>query len=689
MNRCRLPSLWCLLLCLLLTAVSCQTQTESLIDLRSDTFTFLMPGRPCLCSPANGEQDTSGVNGLQGGFSLCARLQLSDFDTDCELLDLPGILSLRLRQHNPQDIRRQNYPVGKMLDGRVPVLEAALMLRLPEGCSLLRDGQPEVQEMVVGVPLGLLQEPWGEHDLLLNFTGATWDMYVDGRLVDRDFALGYPDNLDSLSFQRNEAVVSRAALYAEPAVAVAIAGGKPERRPVQYFTPSGHNAWVGDVATIWHGGRYHVFYLMDRRGHESKFGRGGHYFEHLSTADFRHWTEHEPAAPIDEQWETLGTGTPFVWHDTLCLAYGMHTSRIWPSERTSSPAQWQHIREQGSSRGIPFAHPFLGDEAFPSGTSYCVSQDGVADFRKSYLLIHPAENPTIYTDGEGRLCMLANYAARGMWTSDRLEGGWHCLSEDFPPGGDCTFLFRWGDYDYIVGGFTHLWMKRAEEDIHAYRDLVAEGLDFYDGLSVPSISEIPGGRCLMAGWVGVNRHWGGPLVIRELLQYPDGHLGSRFMPELMPAVVGRPRSLGRRVLPEAPLFAQADEESFLLTFTVEPQSDALVELDFLSADGNDSCNWMLDLSSREARFGEGRTLREGGSPHQAGDYAIGNLPGLDAPFGVRIVLRGEAKLGGSLIDVEIAGQRTMISHRGGLRVSGLRIAPRGTILQNVRLQALK
>ena len=198
-----------LLACLLLIAVSCQTQPESLIDLRPNTFTFQLPCPPCLSIPGNdGGQTASDGPELQDGFSLCARLLLSDFDTDREVLSLPGILSLRLRQHNRGDIRRQNYPAGKMPDGRVPVLEAGLMLRLPEGCVPLRDGQAAVQEMSIGVPLGLLKEPWGEHDLVLNFTGATWDMYVDGRLVDRDFALGYPDNPASLAFQRDEAVVS-------------------------------------------------------------------------------------------------------------------------------------------------------------------------------------------------------------------------------------------------------------------------------------------------------------------------------------------------------------------------------------------------------------------------------------------------------------------------------------------------
>jgi hypothetical protein len=77
-----------------------------------------------------------------------------------------------------------------------------------------------------------------------------------------------------------------------------------------------------------------------------------------------------------------------------------------------------------------------------------------------------------------------------------VDGGWRCVSPDFPPGGDCTFFFRWGRFDYIIGGFKDLWSKPAEAPDSAYEDVVRKGLDFYDGLNVPSITEITGVRQL-------------------------------------------------------------------------------------------------------------------------------------------------------------------------------------------------
>ena len=215
----------------------------------------------------------------------------------------------------------QNYAAFPMDDGSIPVLEARLKLRLPVG-------ERELKDMPVGVPISLLRRPFGKHRVELIFSGARWSLYVDGMLADNDFPLGYPEHIPATT-NYNKTYVSDVVLKQEASLKE-----RPERtlsaNQIQYFTPQGHNSWVGDVATCYFQGRYHLFYLFDRRGHRSKFGRGGHYFEHLSTADFKTWTEHPEATPIEEQWETFGTGTPFVWHDSLFLSYGMHTSRIFP-----------------------------------------------------------------------------------------------------------------------------------------------------------------------------------------------------------------------------------------------------------------------------------------------------------------------------------------------------------------------
>jgi hypothetical protein len=517
-------------------------------------------------------------------------------------------------------------------------------------------------------------------------------MYADGKLFDNDFPFGYPRWPAKNTWKLNSEYVKRAALYLPALAPRKKPSQRPDFAPVQYWTPPGHNSWVGDVVTIFHQGRYHVFYLYDRRHHQSKFSRGSHYFEHLSTTDFRLWTEHEAATPLEEQWECIGTGTPFVFDGKLCIAYGLHTGRIYPEEKTTWPAQWEYLKQHGCTGTFARATTY----GVPAGSSYSVSADGVSNFKKSNIMFHPCQNPSVYTDPQGRLRLLANAGSKGIWESESVDGGWRCLSPTFPPGGDCTFFFRWGKFDYIIGGFNGLWSKPAEAPDSAYEDVVRKGLDFYDGLNVPAVTGIAGGRFLMAGWTQI-RGWGGNLVIRELLQLPDGRIGSKWMKEITPETE-EPKTLAMK-LAETRTFPVADK-SFLLTFDVLP-TDARkgkVGISFLPGSGEQaSCELQVRPGDRRAQFGPGslnsfagdqKPLREGGTPHADGNYAIENLLGVAVPFTVRVIVKGDGKLGGSLVDVEIAGRRTMISYRPELTVKKLVFRTASVELSNVQIAPL-
>lgn len=676
-------------LCLLIAGgmVSCEQVKEqegSRVELLNNSWKLTLPEDAW--SELNREvpeQTLSACPDMEKGFSICCKLNLAAPTFDRHLLEIPEVLDVCLKQHNPLNRDRQNYPAYRMKDGSVPVLEAGLTLKSPI------DGREE--RMTVGFPLAMLSQPFGEHELVLNFSGTRWTMFVDGELVDNDFPIGYPVAEKMKNWKMDTSFVSCAELF-YPAIqperkSGMSAGVKPQ---IQYWTPTGHNAWVGDVVSLYYQGRYHLFYLYDRRGHQSKFGKGGHYFEHLSTADFRHWTEHEAAVPIDEQWETFGTGTPFVWNNQLCISYGYHTTRIYPREQTTLPAMYEYLEKNGYTGSFD-RHELPGVAA---GSSYSVSDDGI-HFRKTGTLFHPCENPSIYVDPHGKLKMLANYGARGTWTSDSISGGWHCLDENFPLGGDCTFFFHWGDYDYIIGGFTRLWSKKTAQPDSAYQDLVAAGLDFYNGMSVPTIAEIPNGRFLMAGWLWM-KAWGGPLVIHELVQHPDGRIGTKWMDELLP-VTGQSQT----VAADEEIVDQLPSTSFLLTLDVVPQNkDYRLGLSLLPSSEmgcQDACTWSIDGASQRAQYSgtagpdwanRERSLREGGAPQQCRNYAIENLIDTDKPFTVRMVVKGSDKFDGTVLDTEIAGKRTMISYREKLTVERLKFHTEHVSLQNIKIAPL-
>lgn len=628
------------------------------------------------------------IHSLKEGFTLTFPLQLGSVDSEKTLLEIPGILKVSTRHHQPDKWQIQNYPAYPMQDGSIPVLEA---------CLWLEDEMSNNRSLTVGLPLSLLKEPFGKHEICLQFTGVDWSIYVDNRLYDNDFAIGYPQTETAKSWNIDQQKVGTANLYI-PALEM-----KEMEDPastdtfnIQFWTPPYHNAWVGDVATLYHEGRYHVFYLFDRRGHGSKFGKGGHYFEHLSTTDFRHWTEHEAATPIEHQWESFGTGTPFIYDGKLCLSYGLHTTRIYPREKTTLPMQWNYLEANGHTGSFNYdtiAH------LMPAGSTYSISEDGISNFKKTHILIHPCENPSIYTTSDGKLQMLANYGSRGTWASDSVAGGWKCINEHFPIGGDCTFPFHWNGYDYIIGGFSRLWYKEAKATENSdYIDMVKQGIDFYNGMSVPSITKIADNRFLMAAWIKTEG-WGGPLVIHELIQHPNGQIGNKWMEEIVPATES-PIVLTKNMSKDQSF--QVPLQPFILTFEVHPtqRGNGRLAIVFENQKSTENaCEWQMQIEKERAQFApadklgefasDQKTLREGGDVSTAQNYAIENGMKFDHPFTVRMLIQPSAKARGTLMDVEIGSQRTMLSYRPSLFVDLLKFHLQNVEIKNLNYAILK
>ena len=66
-----------------------------------------------------------------GSFTVKLTVSFNAFSGEKHILDMPGVLGIRLRRHDPHDRDRQNYPACKMPDGSVPVLEATALLIPP------------------------------------------------------------------------------------------------------------------------------------------------------------------------------------------------------------------------------------------------------------------------------------------------------------------------------------------------------------------------------------------------------------------------------------------------------------------------------------------------------------------------------------------------------------------------------
>ena len=165
------------------------------------------------------------------------------------------------------------------------------------------------------------------------------------------------------------------------------------------------------------------------------------------------------------------------------------------------------------------------------------------------------------------------------------------------------------------------------------------------------------------------------------------------MPELMPRTKKK-TLLSRNVKEEATLHLPST--SGLLTFDFVPSADGKIDLTFLNASSQENAfTWTLDLSEQRAQFSpeasrRQKTLREGGSPQDAIDYAIDHLElPKDKTIPVRIILRSDQKFTGTVADVEIARKRTMITYRHQLQPKVMNIKTDRTQVMNVSFAKFK
>ncbi len=536
---------------------------------------------------------------LTKGFTVNLKIDFGSVKGGETLYEVgPVRLMLRCAGENPglagYDRTQGNYLNFPLPDGTCPVIEATIAERAGR----------------VGVPLGVLENAEGIHDVTLDFSPVKWAIAVDGRHVDDEFPIpacpvAWPD-------EAQERILSprvRAAAFVSPAKPDAVPelrAPRPVARPIQYWTPDGHNQWVGDVAPAFLDGKLHVFYLVDRRHHGSGAGTGRHQFAHLVTEDLVHWTELPFAVPIREAWQTVGTGTPFLKDGHLALAFGWHTSRF---------------------------PQFAGK---PIGGTYALSTDGI-HFANSGVMISDAQNPSIYNRPEGGYELVTSYGGSiGIFRSrDLLK--WTLFDVKLPFRGDCPSLFDWHGQRYLLQGFTNM-AYSPDGAPGSFVNWTNEPDVLYEGLSVPMVTAWKGDRRLYIGWLNHLFGWGGWLVFHEVVAYPDGRLGLKWVPEIAPPTPSRTYRVARGT-------------RFVHRFRPQGKGPVLV--------------LTVDPAARTASFADDVPGAVFGAAHHARNMRIGGVRGLNVDYEVKVVVHYDPKSNATLFDTEIAGQRTLICRREG------------------------
>lgn len=185
-----------------------------------------------------------------------------------------------------------------------------------------------------------------------------------------------------------------------------------------------------------------------------------------------------------------------------------------------------------------------------------------------------------------------------------------------------------------------------------------------------------GGRLILAGWLnGIG--WGSVIVHRELIQHEDGSLGMCWLPE-------------DRIVTKSPVQvtnnrAETDPQvSYYWEIDVDPQNGGALAVTF-----GDNCTLRVDAARGEVQIAppdNGRISPIHERIHEipadvtnpwalrnthieTRDFTIANVRGLDKPYTVRIIEHYDRKMNATLIDAEIAGERTIISNRVGARIT--------------------
>ncbi|HZJ14934.1 MAG TPA: LamG-like jellyroll fold domain-containing protein [Chthoniobacteraceae bacterium] len=455
------------------------------------------------------------------------------------------------------------------------------------------------------------------HDVIVRYSGHRLELFVDGVLVDEEWPAGAlrlnsdvpcllgaeigDDNQPHGAFR---GLIDHAALWnraLSDEEIVTLSGGReavakadqkllgPESANVANFWKPRGNVAVGDCMPFFDGERWHLYYLVDRHAHRSKWGLGAHQWAHVSTADLKRWEHHPLAVPITDSREgSICTGSVFLHEGTYRAYYAVRTI-------DGSPA--------------------------PLGVA--VSRDGIhftkTEWRQTLTAPYagpPARDPHVFQDprdglfhmivttsleansGNERGC-LAHLVSRDLNTWEQHPP---FLVPGLPGEPECAEWFEWNGWYYLVfsnGGIARYRMSR--EPLGPW---ITPAVSAFDGnqCNVMKTAPFTGGRRIGAAFLPrAGGGYAGNVIFRELVQQPDGTLATHFGTGLTPKFAADPvlswseivvHSAGARAslsfigLPRNTLLnvrvrPGSGTKSFGLGLRAEDKSKAAVELRFI------------------------------------------------------------------------------------------------------------
>jgi len=377
-------------------------------------------------------------------------------------------------------------------------------------------------------------EPGRGAVVVLRLAALKLDLFADGVRVDEEWPLGLlPAPEGALRIGGGAEWIALWDRGLSDAEILDLAGGAAgladrERRilgpmrPVgQHWRPRGFNVNVGDCMPFFHDGRFHLFYLHNRRRHQSRWGLGGHEWAHLSTTDLVHWEDHPTAVPLtDESEGSMCTGSVFFHAGTYYAFYAVRTV-----DRSASP-----ICASTSRDGIHFIkHPPLTFLTAPyrpeDGRDPVVFRDPATGLFHMLLTTGLAD-PAL---GERGGC-LAELVSRDLLTWEQRPP---FIVPGLPGQPECPDAFEWHGWHYLLFSNQGLTVYRmSRHPVGPWQKPAADVIGGPD-LMVMKTAAFTGDRRIGAAFTR-EEGYGGNLVLREIIQNPDGTLSSKWPAELPP-----------------------------------------------------------------------------------------------------------------------------------------------------------
>ncbi|MBR5222125.1 MAG: hypothetical protein IKV66_14160 [Clostridia bacterium] len=351
----------------------------------------------------------------------------------------------------------------------------------------------------VDEPLRLTADAKVGDDIILAFYPYRVELYRNGELCDEEWPFGSSRFAGAQTTVCN--VSADVCAMPMPPVSQGSFVGAEGWRP-------GGGVFVGDCMPFVYGDRYHVLYLKDRHHHRSKWGRGAHQWEHISTADLVHWEIHPMAVAIDDPMEgSICTGSHIYEGGRHYLYYTVRKSD-W------SPAT---IERSVSEDGLHYEK----DRTFRFTLSEHYDQSSARDpkvIRGADGLAHMFVTTSETASGNGALAHLVSEDG-DHW---REIGSIYVSPDRDQP--ECSDYFEYRGKYYLI--FSH--HGRAQ---YRYSDRP------FDGWIIPEQPEIPcssvpkagifGDRIIFAGFRGIDGY-AGVMTFMEADTDDDGVM--RFFP---------------------------------------------------------------------------------------------------------------------------------------------------------------